>query len=222
MVLALSMVGEEHYPLWSRDGKRITYRSVGPASDSYEVPADGSAPPKVLLKGDLDAGPVDWCPDGRLIIQVVSEQHPYPSLAIYSPSDHKVEQFATRGVEAKLSTDGKWIAYVAGGIVVQSFPGGSMKVQVSNSGAQPRWSHDGRQIYFIQPDRKLMVANFDPKTGTASAPRALFQTRITAVSIASWQYAVAPNGRFLINSLPSNTTAPLTLLTGWNVSLQRH
>src|SRR5215472_647361 len=220
--IRLSESGDEHYPLWSRDGKRITYRSAGPASDSYEVPTDGSASPKILLKADLGAGAVDWCPDGRLIIQIVSEQHPHPSLAIYSPGDHKIEQFATRGEEAKLSPDGKWIAYVAGGIVVQPFPQAGPKIQVSNSGAQPRWSRNGKQIFFIQPDRKLMAGNFDPNTGTASAPRVLFQTRITAVSIASWQYAVAPDGRFLINSLPSNTAAPLTLLTGWEMSLQRH
>jgi Tol biopolymer transport system component len=93
------------------------------------------------------------------------EQHPLPSLATYSPSDHKIEQFAAPGVEGKFSPDGKWIAYSAGGIVVQAFPGPGAKIQLSNSGAQPRWSHDGRQIFFIQPDRKLMAVSFDAKTG---------------------------------------------------------
>jgi Tol biopolymer transport system component len=216
----LSESGDEHYPFWSLDGKRITYRSAGLTSDSYVVPADGSEVPKILLKGDLGAGPQDWSADGRLIFTTVSPEHPYPSLGIYSPTDHKMEQFATRGVEAKLSPSGKWVAYVAGGIVVQAFPGPGAKVQVSNSGAQPRWSRDGRQIFFIQPDRKLMSVSFDSNTGTASTPRVLFQTRIAMVNIASWQYAVAPDGRFLINSLPSNTAAPLTLLTGWDAQLQ--
>jgi Tol biopolymer transport system component len=30
--------GVEHYPLWSRDGTRIAYRTGGLASASYEVP----------------------------------------------------------------------------------------------------------------------------------------------------------------------------------------
>jgi hypothetical protein len=39
--------------------------------------------------------------------------------------------------------------------------------------------------------------------------------------IANWQYTVAPDGRFLINSLPANTASPLTLVTGWDVSLRQ-
>jgi Tol biopolymer transport system component len=217
----LSETGDEHYPLWSRDGKRITYRAAGLANDTHEVPADGSALPKILLKSDVRAGPQDWSPDGLLLFTTISEQHPVPSLAIYSPSDHKIEQFAAQGVEGKFSPDGKWIAYAASGIVVQPFPGPGAKIQLSNSGAQPRWSHDGRQIFFIEPDRKLMAVSFDAKTGTVGSPRVLFQTRIAAVSIASWQYDIAPDGRFLINSLPSNTASPLTLLTGWDASLQQ-
>jgi Tol biopolymer transport system component len=40
--------GDEHYPVWSRDGKQIAYRTGGIAGDCYEVPADGSGPPKIL------------------------------------------------------------------------------------------------------------------------------------------------------------------------------
>jgi hypothetical protein len=39
-------------------------------------------------------------------------------------------------------------------------------------GSQPRWSHEGRQIFFVQPDRKLTAVSFDPNTGTAGPPRA--------------------------------------------------
>jgi hypothetical protein len=45
--------GDEHYPSWSRDGKRIAYRTGGVASNSYEIAADGSGPPKILLTSDV-------------------------------------------------------------------------------------------------------------------------------------------------------------------------
>jgi Tol biopolymer transport system component len=220
----LTSNGDEHYPLWSRDGKRIAYRTGGIAGDCYEVPADGSGPPKILLKSDVRAGPQDWSPDGRLMFMTVSDQHPFPSLAVYSPSDHKIEPFAAEGVEAKFSPDGKWVVYVGPGrgILVEPFPGPGRRTQVSTgTAAQPRWSRDGRLIFFIQSDRKLIAVSFDPKTGTAGAPRVLFQTRITAERIANWQYDVAPDGRFIINSLPSNTASPLTLMTGWDAALAR-
>jgi hypothetical protein len=73
----------------------------------------------------------------------------------------------------------------------------------------------------MAPDRKLMAVSFDPQKMSAGKPRVLFQTRIAAVEFALFQYDVAPDGRFLINSLPSNTSSPLTLLTGWNALLQR-
>jgi Tol biopolymer transport system component len=216
--------GDEHYPLWSRDGKRIAYRSGGVTNDSYEVPADGSGPPKILLKADMHAGPQDWSPDGRLLFMTITEQNAFPSLGIYSPSDQKVEPFVVDGVEAKLSPDGKWVAYngVGSGILVERFPGHGGRIQVSaGPSSQPRWSHDGRQVFFVQPDRKLTAVSFDPNTGTAGPPRVLFQTRIAAERGASWQYTVAPDGRFLINSLPANIASPLTLITGWDVSLRQ-
>jgi serine/threonine protein kinase len=220
----LTSNGDEHYPVWSRDGKQIAYRTGGIAGDCYEVPADGSGPPTILLKSDVRAGPQDWSPDGRLMFMTVSDQYPFPSLAVYSPSDHKIELFAAEGVEAKFSPDGKWVVYVGPGrgILVEPFPGPGRRIQVSTgAAAQPRWSHDGREIFFIQPDRKLIAVGFDPRAGTAGAPRVLFQTRIAAERIANWQYDVAPDGRFIINSLPSNTASPLTLITGWDAALAR-
>ena len=154
----------------------------------------------------------------------VSDQLPFPSLAVYSPSDRKIEPFAAEGVEAKFSPDGKWVVYVGPGrgILVEPFPGPGRRTQVSTgTAAQPRWSRDGRQIFFIQWDRKLIAVSFDPKTGTVGAPRVLFQTRIAAERIANWQYDVAPDGRFLINSLPANAASPLTVLTGWDAQLQQ-
>jgi hypothetical protein len=65
-----------------------------------------------------------------------------------------------------------------------------------------------------------MAVSFDPQTGSAGPPRVLFQTRIVELRIANWQYDVAPDGRFLINSLPANAASPLTLLTGWDAQLQ--
>ena len=53
------------------------------------------------------------------------------------------------------------------------------------------------------------------------APRVLFQTRIVAPNFFATQYDVAADGRFLINSVPSNYSSPLTLTTGWTAHLPR-
>lgn len=93
-------------------------------------------------------------------------------------------------------------------------PGG--RVQISNhGGAQPRWRADGKELYYIAMDRKLMAVSIDVTNGTlkAGVPHALFQTRIIAPRIVLFQYAVLADGkRFLINSLPASGTAPITVL----------
>ena len=54
--------------------------------------------------------------------------------------------------------------------------------------AQPRWSRNGRQIFYITADKKLMAADFDSLTATASAPRVLAQTRIVGAALTGFQY----------------------------------
>ena len=102
------------------------------------------------------------------------------------------------------------------GVVVQPFPGPGGRLEISGgSGAQPTWARDGKQIFYIAQDRKLMAVSFDPQHRLAGAPRVLFQTRIIAPNFIATQYDVSPDGRFLINSVPPNHSSPLTLFTGW-------
>jgi Tol biopolymer transport system component len=214
--------GTDRSPAWSPDGKRITYTTL----DSVrEILADGSSPPHLLLHGDSYLGHMDWSRDGHLGFTDFSSG--FPSVKIYSAADNRTVPFAI-GAEARFSPDGKWIAYVgpltvpdADAIFVAPFPGPGERIRISpGSGAQPNWAPDGRRLFYIAPDRKLMVVQFDPPTKSAAAPRALFQTRIIAPNFCDTQYAVSPDGRFLINSFIANASAPLTLVSNWTSQLQ--
>jgi hypothetical protein len=145
-------------------------------------------------------------------------------LQTYDFVNHSVTPF-TSGAEGQFSPDGKWVAfsgagpganYFASELFVAKFPGPGGRVQISNhGGAQARWRADGKELYYIAMDRKLMAVSIDGTNGTlkAGVPRALFQTRILASRIVLFQYAVSADGkRFLINSLPASGTAPITVL----------
>jgi len=101
-------------------------------------------------------------------------------------------------------------------VYVSRFPGPGRRIQISNhGGAQPRWRADGKELFYITVDKKLMAVAIDTSHDepVAGVPHALFQTRIIAPRIVLFQYAVSPDGsRFLINSMPSVGAAPLTVL----------
>jgi eukaryotic-like serine/threonine-protein kinase len=214
--------GSDRSPTWSPDGKRITYTTLDGVKETL---ADGSGPPQLLLKGSDYLGHLDWSLDGYLVFTDLSTGS--PALKVYSSTDHRVLPFAI-GAEARFSPDGKWIAYVgpltvpdSDAIFVAPFPGPGGRIRVSSSsGAQPTWGHDGRHLFYIAPDRKLMMVDFDPQAKSAAAPHVLFQTRIVAPNFSDTQYAVSPDGRFLINSFPPNASSPLTLVTGWTAQLK--
>jgi hypothetical protein len=93
-------------------------------------------------------------------------------------------------------------------------------MQISEAGgAQAVWRHDGKEIFYIGLDRKLLAATFDPAKNVAGAPRMLFQTHIVGATFVLFQYDVAPDGRFLINSL--NPESPLTLIANWPAMLPK-
>ena len=95
---------------------------------------------------------------------------------------------------ARLSPDQKWLAYESNEsgvreVYVDAFPAQGTRHQVSTSGgSQPRWRRDGKALFFVTPDRRLMTVSFEG-TGTPrlGIPRALFELVLTVVT--DWQAA---------------------------------
>ncbi len=126
----------------------------------------------------------------------------------------------------QLSPDGHWIAYQSNEsgqfeIYLQPFLGAGSKWQVSTAGGiDPRWRADGKELFFIALDRKMMaapvhVAHATVEIGSAVA---LFATRIVTGGLANLkpQYAVARDGRFLINVRTEESgLSPITLILNW-------
>jgi Tol biopolymer transport system component len=129
---------------------------------------------------------------------------------------------------AQFSPDGRWVAYQTNAsnrfeIVVQPFPEPGGKYQVSvNGGIAPRWRADGKELYFVAPDGKLMAVAVNAAGSTLQyeTPVALFSMRIAGGGSAATNrpnYDVAPNGRFLVAQLAEESSAsPITLILNWN------
>ena len=98
---------------------------------------------------------------------------------------------------------------------------GSEKVQVSVSGGdKPRWSRDGREIFFLQ-GTALMAASFTPgKPPRIGTPSRLFDTR----PMIYIPFDVMPDGTFIVNSSVENQntgTTVLRVLLNWQALLKK-
>ena len=83
-----------------------------------------------------------------------------------------------------------------------------------------RWSADGREIFYLAPDGKLMAASVSlgGSTPQVKLPVALFQTYLatgTNVIGNKPQYAVSRDGRFLLNTAVESPSAPIVVSVNW-------
>jgi len=174
--------------------------------------------------------PRDWSPDGHYLLYTSDEPKGRDLLALpMSGVDRTPIPVATTSFDennGQFSPDGEWVAYETNEsgsrfeVVVQRFPRTDGKWQVSTSGgSQPRWSADGRELYFIAPDGKLMATpvSASSATFTSGTPVPLFPAKVAPFGGASkQQYAVSRDGRFLIDqAVEAGAGSPITLILNW-------
>jgi serine/threonine protein kinase/WD40 repeat protein len=219
-------------PVWSPDRGRIAFSSSrGRNFDVFVKPADGSQPERELpLATGVDALPLDWSRDGHNLLYLAP-----PDLWIYSFVDGKARLFlkATSSLKtAQFSPDGKWVAYSSNEsgrweVYVTSFPDANGKWQVSTDGGeQPRWRGDGKEIYFLSSDAKLMAVSVDTNNEFQSGtPAVLFQTepREQVATTEQVVYDVSRDGQqFLVNSKYDNGSAhPMSVILNWKSEIKK-
>ncbi len=220
-------------PLWSSDGRRIVY-STYPSGEIYVRDASAAEGERLLFRSPSFTPLDDWSRDGRLLFYEVLE---WPTFHfdvwvrdLVSGQNRPVLQAKFNQMGARLSPDGRWLAYESqesgtSEIFVRSFPEARERRRVSTGGGtQPRWRADGKEIFYVSPDRKIMAVDIrtEPRF-EAAAPHALFQTRILPTIEARNHYDVTPDGqRFVVNSRrPEDASLPITVIVGWTAGLEK-
>jgi len=132
--------------------------------------------------------------------------------------------------DGQFSPDGRWVAYRSNEsgrfeVYVQQFPGPRGKSQIStNGGTQPRWRHDGKELFYISLDNKLMAVSIGASSDGTSikpgAPVSLFAIAIAggpSTETNNQQYAISSDDqRFLVNVATGEASTPITLVLNWN------
>jgi len=140
-------------------------------------------------------------------------------------------------VFGQLSPDSRWMAYTSDEsghreVYVRPFPGAESKSNISVAGGQePRWSGDGKEIFFKAADGKMMAARVRPIVGMKApfqvdTPHALFYAHMArGARDVLYEYYVTPDGkRFLVlttNAPAAASAPPLTVVVNWSAGIKK-
>ncbi|NJD18270.1 MAG: hypothetical protein FIA95_03175, partial [Gemmatimonadetes bacterium] len=156
-------------PAWTRDG-RYVYWSARNGKDLWIRQVDGAGDPRPLVVGTRSIWQGDISPDGIWLVGRVGGNAGERDIVGYRLDQDTAEVPLLGSSEydetsPQLSPDGRWLAYAsqetgAWEIYVRPFPDvNAGKWAVSRQGGYgPRWSHSGRELFYVSADSVLMVA----------------------------------------------------------------
>ena len=185
--------------------KGIVHRDLKPAN--VKLAPDGSREAEMLVEGERGHIPSSFSPDGRALIYDALRPDATARDIWMLPLDgprrpSALVAGAFMKSEGVLSPDGRWLAYVSdeGGqasVFVRPFPTGDGRWQISTpSGSEPRWSHDGRELFYRVDAALYRVPVETARSFSAGRPERRFDR--VASGAGAYTYSPTPDGsRFL-------------------------
>ncbi len=246
--LALESAGPSAYytfPVWSPGDSMLAVAHLIPGCSVVDLLRLRSGADTTIVDGQAlhfraCPSPTDWTSDGRfLVLTVVPADAPdRAEIWTYEPATGKLEKLvagegaASAGV---VSPDERWLAYVSNEtgaleVYVRPFRRTGPAVPVStNGGGNPRWSGDGRALFYIAPDGRVVrvpvAPGADLRLGT---PETLFRAPRWSIRLFADQsgglqmttpFDVSPDGRRFFVRQRTEATQAATLVLNWQAML---
>ena len=223
-------------PVWSTDGKTIFYTEIGRTGNLTTVlrkPADGSREAEVMasltnsayikvIEGDGASAILDY--------KIQTDRADIIGFTLGQEAQRDLVTTPFNEYGAALSTDRRWLAYQSNEsgrpeIYVRDLSGSGGRWQISiKGGEEPRWSPDGRELYYRNNDLFMSVAVETRSAFQAGTPKTLFNGTYNLGSNSGVSYDVDPKGgRFLMIRPAEDSTTPaqLRVVVNWFEDLRR-
>jgi serine/threonine protein kinase len=226
--------GSKEWCTWSPDGGRVAHSVSNPRGTGYDIvlkPIGGSEPEVMLVSEPVEfQAPLSFSPDGNFFLYAKRKNERSGLWVLPLTGDRKPRLFmASPAIQqmARFSPNGRYVAYQSDEtgrfeIYVATFPGPGSRWQISqNGGVEPRWSRDGKELFYFAPDNRLMAARVttDGPTFDVGVIQPLFQARSLGFT---YRYDVANDGkRFLVDAGLPQDPSPITIVTNWTAELPK-
>jgi Tol biopolymer transport system component len=222
------MDGHSLGPVWSPDGRQVTYSSN---LDIFWRPADASGPASRLLTREGSQYPTSWTGDGQLLL--------FDDGAVAAPNSSDIWVLPTSGTPrpliatpheeraARVSPDGRWVSYHSDEsgrleVYVRPFPhvnGGKWLVSTAG-GRRPVWSRSGTELFYALGTSLMRVpittrgAEF-----IAGTPEALFSGPF---DLTTTDFSVAPDSTafIMVESDPNARPTQVRVVINWREELE--
>jgi Tol biopolymer transport system component len=225
-------------PIWSPDGKRLFFVSnpTAPTYNLSEKPAGGAGTETVVLPNPDGGNSVittDWSRDGKFVVYSARTAETKDDLWLLPmEGDHKPAPFlrtASNESQGQFSVDGKWLAYVSDEsgryeVYVQPIPSDGRRWPISTAGGtEPRWSRDGRELFYISGAQTLVAVPVSIGAGFQPGPaHTLFEGVQTTLG-GSYQPSPDGQGFLMLARAEGDATPgppPITVALNWQERLK--
>jgi eukaryotic-like serine/threonine-protein kinase len=240
--IRLTFGGNNAYPLWTPDGKRLAFWSFREGKyNAYWKSADGTGKDELLgvpLASRIFV-PADWADNGKTLVATGFHLDYMSGIGMLSMEGDRRFKFLLdekyHESQPRISPDGRWMAYTSNesgkeDIYVRPFPDMNGRWQISTSGGNnPLWSRDGREIFYRNGNAVMAVSVKTSPTFIFETSRTLFQgTYVSSVNspasrdFGTWD--ISPDGqRFLMLRESSAGSGPrkINIVVNWLEELKQ-
>ena len=217
-------------PVWSHDGKEIAFVSDRERHLAfYRQSIVGG--PATLVK---DVGqirlpiPSDWSGDGHILYQRL-QRSVWAFPLSDAPAEIQVSDRQYGAYGGRLSPDGKWLAYASSqpgrfDVVVQRFPSGSPRKQISNGGGtHPRWTKDGKELVYWAPPNGILATDLTltDQEIRVGPTRTLVTQPVDSLIDARTHYDITRDGQRILARQPAGPPSPgIRVIVNWMAKLK--